>query len=618
MTFKIFAVSLATLLLAPAAKPAASDDLLGGDDLLSGPATPTPPKPAAKPLPPPKKQPVNPIDPHIQVYAKNNFPSASDCAVCHKQIYDEWRSSNHAYASISPVFHKFEQKINDLAQGTIGYFCMRCHAAVSTTMGESRDLPLWQRADVSREGVTCITCHRVQEQYTKANGERRIETGDLTKPMQGPFSGDGVAMVVGQKDNFHVKLSDSDTGPGQVIHNSAIEFKTLKTSEFCVSCHQVAVHPGIKLEVVWDQYRASPAAANGTTCEECHMGKNPGRAEGYATAAAAIVGGVPVNPGREHHNHAFYGPGYPIVHPGIFPHNPQAKKFSMQTWLKFDYRAGWGKSDFEKAVAKNPTAYKFPEEWDSPEDRADASDIVEENLKMLEQKRTLRQAVMANGSHLDGPFFKNDPVAGRALKVAYTLHNTNAGHNLPSGSLGAQPEIWIDIALFNAAGRNVWESGYVDSHGDMADLHSADVLAGKLPDDTQLFNLQTKFLTTNVKGTDREMYLPINLDIDQLPFIRPSGVPTSVLNHPPFVRMEGRSLPPLSQRDATYTIPAAALKDPGRYRLSIRMRSRAEPMYFMDFIGSTPEMDQAMDEWMINLHESSAEFTVAPAPGKQP
>ena len=176
----------------------------------------------------------------------------------------------------------------------------------------------------------------------------------------------------------------------------------------------------------------------------------------------------------------------------------------------------------------------------------------------------------------------------------------------------------IDIALFNAAGRNVWESGYVDSHGDMADLHSADVLAGKLPDDTQLFNLQTKFLTTNVKGTDREMYLPINLDIDQLPFIRPSGVPTSVLNHPPFVRMEGRSLPPLSQRDATYTIPAAALKDPGRYRLSIRMRSRAEPMYFMDFIGSTPEMDQAMDEWMINLHESSAEFTVAPAPGKQP
>ena len=109
------------------------------------------------------------------------------------------------------------------------------------------------------------------------------------------------------------------------------------------------------------------------------------------------------------------------------------------------------------------------------------------------------------------------------------------------------------------------------------------------------------------------MYLPINLDGDQLPFIRPAGVPTSVLNHPPFVRMEGRSLPPLSQREAAYTIPASALKVPGRYRLSVRLRSRAEPMYFMNFIGATPEMNQAMNEWMINLHESTVEFTVTSA-----
>jgi hypothetical protein len=184
--------------------------------------------------------------------------------------------------------------------------------------------------------------------------------------------------------------------------------------------------------------------------------------------------------------------------------------------------------------------------------------------------------------------------------------------------LGAQPEIWLNVALFDPTGRRVWESGYVDSAGDMADLHSRDVRAGRLPVDGQLFNLQTKFLTTNVKGTDREMYLPINLDIDQLPFIRPASQPTTVLNHPPFVRMEGRSLPPLSSRDASYTIPASALKEPGRYRLAVRLRSRAEPMYFMDFIGATPEMNEAMNEWMINLHESTAEFTVAPGVTTKP
>ena len=590
------------------AKASADDDLLGGDDV---PVVKT--KPAPAPLPPPKPQPKDPIDPHRQLFAKNNFPSASECASCHRQVYDEWRSSNHAYASISPVFHKFEQKVNDLAQGTTGYFCMRCHSAVGTTMGEPREQPLWERSEVSREGVTCVTCHRVKEQYSRVNGERRIEMGDLTQPVYGNFSPQTLSDIILAKDKFHVKLSSKDVGPGQLIHNSAVQWEPLSKSEFCVSCHQVAVHPGIKLEVVWDQYRGSPAAAQGVSCQECHMGKEPGKAEGFATGPAAIVGGKSINPDRKHSNHGFYGPGYPIVHPGIFPHHPDAKRFAMQTWLKFDYRAGWGTPEFEKAAAKNPSAYKFPDEWAVAEDRSDARLIVDENLRMLEQKKQLRERVMNNGSKIEGPFFQSDLVAGKPLKVTYTLHNTNSGHNLPSGSLGAQPEIWLNVALFDEKGTHLWESGYVDSQGDMADLHSGDVRAGRLPADHQLFNLQTKFLTTNIKGTDREMYLPINLDFDQLPFIRPAGAPTSVLNHPAFVRMESRSLPPLSQRTAAYTIPASALKNPGRYRLVIRMRSRAEPMYFMNFIGATPEMNQSMNEWMLNLHPSAAEFTVNPA-----
>ena len=36
--------------------------------------------------------------------------------------------------------------------------------------------------------------------------------------------------------------------------------------------------------------------------------------------------------------------------------------------------------------------------------------------------------------------------------------------------LGAQPEIWLNVALVGPDGKTVWESGYVDSHGDMADL----------------------------------------------------------------------------------------------------------------------------------------------------
>ena len=183
---------------------------------------------------------------------------------------------------------------------------------------------------------------------------------------------------------------------------------------------------------------------------------------------------------------------------------------------------------------------------------------------------------------------------------------------MPSGSLGAQPELWLNVALLNPKGENIWESGYLDSNGDMADLHSLDVLAGTVKHDDQLFNLQTRFLTTNVKGTDREMYLPVNVDIDQLPFIRPAAQPTTVMNHAPFIRMESRSLPPLSSRKASYNIPSELIKEPGKYKLMVRMRSRAEPIYFMRFVGATVDMERAMNSWMIDLHPSAATFEVVP------
>lgn len=548
-------------------------------------------------------------DPHTAVLAESKYPSASQCATCHQTVYDEWSSSNHAYASVSPVFHKFEQRINDLSSGTIGYFCMRCHSGVGTTMNERRDLPIMQRAQVSREGVTCITCHRVNERYGRVNGERRIEPGDIFAPVYGPTDGAGVAEVVRNKEQYRVKTSAADKGAAQNIHAAAIKFEQIDRSEFCVSCHQVAVHPGIKLEVVWDQYRASPSKGK-TTCQECHMGKTPGVADGYATGPAAVVNGTPINPTRRRTNHAFYGPGYPTAHPGVFPHNPKAQRWTVEQWLKFDYRAGWGTDAFEDKLTGDKVRSGFPDEWKEPDDRFEAREVLDANLKKLEAKRTARQQVMENGSHIDGPFFGGDPRAGQSLSFHYRLKNTNAGHNMPSGSLGAQPEIWMNVALIDPSGKRVWESGYVDSHGDMADQHSLDVRAGKIPRDKQLFNLQTKFLTTNVKGTDREMYLPINLDIDQLPFIRPAGQPISVMNHPPFIRMEAKSLPPFSTRDASYTVPGNLLAKPGTYKLAVRMRSRAEPIYFMKFIGATTEMERSMNEWMVDIHPYTVEFTV--------
>jgi hypothetical protein len=506
------------------------------------------------------------------------------------------------------MFHAFEQKFQELTKGTVGTFCVRCHQQVGTQLGENRETPLWARSPISREGVTCITCHRVKEQYGKVNGERRVEPGKIFDPVYGTGEKSVLKDILAEKDTYSIKTSKD--GRGTDIHNGMMTNPQLTKSEFCVSCHQVAVNLGIKLEIVWDQYRDSPARKEGITCQNCHMGKVPGKPDGYSTAPSAVVGGKEINPGRRHANHRFIGPGYSIAHPGIFPHNPKAQAFTIKDWLQFDWRAGWGTSAFEDKVARGKIKTAFPKRWADALDREDARKIIEANLAKLDERYDLRRQVMENGTKVDGPHFESDPRTGQDLAFAYTIENLNTGHNLPSGSLGAQPQLWVNVALIDPDGKNIWESGYVDSNGDMADLHSLDVAAGRIKIDQQLVNFQTKFLTTNIKGTDREMYLPVNFDIDPLPHLRPPQIPTTVLNHPPLVRMENHSLPPLGQRQAKYQVPGRLIANPGKYRLAFRLRSRAEPIYFMRFVGATKEMERRMNERMLSFKTSTVEFEV--------
>ncbi|MEN0109248.1 MAG: multiheme c-type cytochrome, partial [Planctomycetota bacterium] len=549
---------------------------------------------------------------------KNCYPSAQDCAECHQRIYDEWSVSSHAYAYVSPMFHAFENKLTILSEGTVGHFCTRCHSPIATAMNEARSTPLGDLAEVAREGVTCIVCHRVNQAWGKSNGDRRVVPGELYAPVYGGVGGEGVAKAIAEKEKYKVKTSPEEKGPGQPIHTEGRFFDQLTRAEACTSCHQVAVHPGIKLEVVWEQYRASPACKKGVTCQECHMGRVPGVAAGWNTGPIAELNGKVVSNQRKQSSHIFYGPGYSIAHPGVFPQNKDAARWTVDEWLLFDWRAGWGTDDFEDRVEEAEdrgvdTAAWFPAVWADIDDRCDAREIVEDNLDRLKKKRRYRELVMENGSKVDGPFFRTQPTAGRDLKFEYVVANLNEGHNLPTASLGAQPQLWANVVLVGPDGRRVWESGYTDTNGDLADTHSVDVRHGRVPFDKQLFNLQTMFLITGATGTDREFFLPVNLDIDQVAHLRPGTIPISVTNHPPFIRMESRSIAPLGKKRVKYTVPASLMTRPGRYRLSFRLRSRTEPMYFMRFCDATPEMMRSMTEGTLDIHPQSVEFDVPPA-----
>lgn len=551
------------------------------------------------------------LDPHAEVFADSLYPSAHTCGKCHQKIYDEWRVSAHAYAAISPMFHKFEQKITELSQGTIGTFCVRCHAPVATQLNFPRSGSLVDAPSVFREGVTCVACHRVRTPFGKVNGERIVQPGPLQAPVYGGIGGDGVAEAISKADNYKLKLDPNSKKPGQEIHLQGIKFEQLSHSSFCQPCHQVAVNPGIALEVVWAQYRASPAHAKGISCQDCHMGLVPGKAQGYAQGPAAEMNGKWVRPNRKHANHVFYGPGNSIAHPGIFPHNQKALRWNVDQWMQFDWRAGWGTKEFEKNLKDNAALKPwFPPVWDSVDERRDARKVLDENFELLAYKKATSVAVMEAGAKLDGPHTTSPIHRNTDLHFHYDVKNASEGHNNPSGSLGAQPQLWLNVVLTGPRGQRLWESGYLDANGDLANQHSLHVTKRQIPPDRQLFNLQTQFLITGVKGTEREMYLPVNVDLDTLPFLRPGNIPVSVMNHPPLIRMEAKSIPPLGSKRARYSVPGYLLSEPGTYKISARLRSRMEPIYFMQFCGATPEMQRRMLEQTIDLHEHSVQFTL--------
>lgn len=132
------------------------------------------------------------------------YPSAQTCAKCHPQHYDEWRMSSHAYATISPMFQRFEQAMQELTQGTVGAFCFRCHSPVAIQLSIPSSATILDAPPVVREGITCVACHRVSESIGRTHGDRRIEPGDIHAPIYGSSNGQGIQQARSQAKDLNI------------------------------------------------------------------------------------------------------------------------------------------------------------------------------------------------------------------------------------------------------------------------------------------------------------------------------------------------------------------------------------------------------------------------------
>lgn len=528
---------------------------------------------------------------HAKLFANERFPSAMRCGQCHPVQFRQWSVSQHAYAQLSPIFNAMQGQIDKGTNGTNGDFCIRCHTQVGMIMGESEFMSNIDRSPISREGVTCIVCHRLTEPLGKISGRFPVEEGALSEPVYGP-TGRNTEL---KKAIAHEDLVTSPNKVGKKVHGETRRFFRITTSAFCGSCHDVTLFNGFRLEEAFSEYKHSPAAQRGIQCQDCHMGKEPGRVLAdkrdpnfdrinYAYGAAAKVGDFETAP-RKLTSHMFVGPDFSVLPPALFPHHRGAIKDEKQKtdpaapglatireWMQFDWKAGWGTDSFEKNV---PAGYKFPPRWASADDRYAARAIIDDNRALLDEALKNRLTLLRNGYKLGEVVTRRADSGG--IEFAVQVRNGSEGHGVPTG-FDAERLVWLHVVVKDATGKIIKESGDLDPNGDVRDLRSTYVRNAQMPVDTELFSLQGDFIVRLMHGGEREQVLTTNYSPSPLPFLRPERMSAILLGRPNAARKQKHNIAPLGERWADYTVTRDQLTGRPPYTATIELKSAMVPV----------------------------------------
>ena len=186
------------------------------------------------------------------------------CGMCHREIYSIWRRSMHSAAVSDPIFEASYMQAYVETAGEAASICLRCHAPIAMLTGV-----LELKEPLTREGVTCDFCHSVEA----VNLEQRDQ----------PFR----IVLDGAKRG---PLDDAESSPHGIVKSTLH-----KSAEFCAGCHEYTNDSGIPIVSTYTEWKESPQAAAGKTCQHCHIPHNVAgmhSSEQVRSAATARVLGV--------------------------------------------------------------------------------------------------------------------------------------------------------------------------------------------------------------------------------------------------------------------------------------------------------------------------------------
>src|SRR5580658_696675 len=98
-----------------------------------------------------------------KIIPSNFFMDSGGCGQCHKDIYDQWKSSSHHFASFNNQFYrKSIEYMQDVAGTRPSKWCAGCHDHAVFFNGRF-DRPIKEQIDTpeAQAGLGCMSCHAI-------------------------------------------------------------------------------------------------------------------------------------------------------------------------------------------------------------------------------------------------------------------------------------------------------------------------------------------------------------------------------------------------------------------------------------------------------------------------
>ena len=377
----------------------------------------------------------------------NFFMDSQACGECHKDIYMQWKSSMHHFASFNNQFYrKSVEYMQDVAGVQATKWCAGCHDHAVFFNGRF-EKPIKGQIDTpeAQNGLGCMSCHSiVHVASTMGNAGFTMMYPPLHElaSSKNPY--------IRAMDHF---LTYLDPEPHRRVFLKP--FMREQPAEFCSACHKVHLDVPVN-SYRWqrgfndyDNWQASGVSGQGArsfyypahsqTCADCHMplvdSRDPGNHDGKI------------------HSHRFPAANMAVAYANQDEEQrKEERKVLTSGFITVDIFAA------------------------SP---------VEKNAKQLEMRRrstdvAQESTMFASGeeSEQSGPVFIREvgkvaaPIdhsgvtfePGSTIRVDAVVRTRTIGHFFPAGTVDAF-DVWLEMEGHDADGRKVFWSGRVEDKG---------------------------------------------------------------------------------------------------------------------------------------------------------